>query len=232
MAFRTLTAILVLPAVISLALLLVNAAWYQSSMLRMEEVAALKPVVSTDIPEMVWVAVSGRATFENCGVYEAIGEVNRSLDAMTAKDGPGARLELTVARRTMETLTQYVRQIEENLKSNVPVVESERVLAEYNKQLADAKAQSAQIIADARSVGEAVKADITAQAQTEAADMIAKAKAAIEAEKKQAISELQATVADTSVDVAARLIGEDLTEGEHRAIIERYVKEAGSFNGN
>ena len=49
---------------------------------------------------------------------------------------------------------------------------------------------------------------------------------------KKAISELQATVADTSVDVAARLIGEDLTEGEHRAIIERYVKEAGSFNGN
>ena len=117
-------------------------------------------------------------------------------------------------------------------KSEEAQIESERVLAEYNKQLADAKAQSAQIIADARSVGEAVKADITAQAQTEAADMIAKAKAAIEAEKKQAISELQATVADTSVDVAARLIGEDLTEGEHRAIIERYVKEAGSFNGN
>ena len=116
-------------------------------------------------------------------------------------------------------------------KSEEAQIESERVLAEYNKQLADAKAQSAQIIADARSVGEAVKADITAQAQTEAADMIAKAKAAIEAEKKQAISELQA-VADTSVDVAARLIGEDLTEGEHRAIIERYVKEAGSFNGN
>ena len=50
MAFRALTAVLVLPAVISLALLLVNAAWYQSSMLRMEEVAALKPVVSTDMP--------------------------------------------------------------------------------------------------------------------------------------------------------------------------------------
>lgn len=92
-------------------------------------------------------------------------------------------------------------------KSEEAQIESERVLAEYNKQLADAKAQSAQIIADARSVGEAVKADITAQAQAEAADMIAKAKAAIEAEKKQAISELQATVADTSVDVAARLIG-------------------------
>ena len=130
MASRTLTAILVLPAVISLALMLVNAAWYQASVSRMEEVAALKPIVSTDIPEMVWVTVSGRATFETCGVYEAIEQVNQALDAMTAKDGAGARLELTVARRTMETLTQYVRQIEENLSGNVPVVESERVLEE------------------------------------------------------------------------------------------------------
>ena len=130
MASRTLTAILVLPAVISLALMLVNAAWYQASVSRMEEVAALKPIVSTDIPEMVWITVSGRATFETCGVYEAIEQVNQALDAMTAKDGAGARLELTVARRTMETLTQYVRQIEENLENNVPVVESERVLEE------------------------------------------------------------------------------------------------------
>ena len=117
-------------------------------------------------------------------------------------------------------------------KSEEAQIESERVLAEYQQQLADAKTQSAQIIADARAVGEAVKADITAQAQTEAADMIAKAKAAIEAEKKAAVAELQSSIADTSVDVAARLIGEDLTEGEHRAIIERYVKEAGSFNAN
>lgn len=117
-------------------------------------------------------------------------------------------------------------------KSEEAQIESERTLAEYKEQLADAKAQSAQIIADARATGEAVKADITAKAQVEAADMIAKAKVAIEAEKKQAVSELQASVADISVDVAARLIGEDLTEGEHRKIIERYVKEAGSFNAN
>ncbi|WP_165055237.1 F0F1 ATP synthase subunit B [Adlercreutzia sp. ZJ176] len=117
-------------------------------------------------------------------------------------------------------------------KSEEAQIESERVLAEYQKQLADAKAQSAQIMAEARATGDAVKADITAKAQAEAADMIAKAKVAIEAEKKQAIADLQASVADTSVDVAARLIGEDLTEGEHRQIIERYVKEAGSFNAN
>lgn len=117
-------------------------------------------------------------------------------------------------------------------KSEEAQIESERTLAEYKEQLAEAKTQSAQIVAEARATGEAVKADITAKAQAEAADMIAKAKVAIEAEKKQAIAELQASVADTSVDVAARLIGEDLSDAEHRAIIERYVKEAGSFNAN
>ena len=130
-------------------------------------------------------------------------------------------------------VTKRENTIKEALKkSEEAQIESERVRAEYRDQLAEAKTQSAQIIADARATGEAVKAEITEKAQAEATEMIAKAKVAIEAEKKQAIADLQASIADTSVDVAARLIGEDLTEGEHRAIIERYVREAGSFNAN
>lgn len=115
-------------------------------------------------------------------------------------------------------------------KSEEARIESERVLEEYRVQLADAKMQAAQIVVDAKQTGEAAKADITAKAQSEASDMIAKARLAIEAEKKAAIAELQSSVADTSLAVAARLIGEDLSESEHRRMIERYVSEAGSFD--
>ena len=86
------------------------------------------------------------------------------------------------------------------------------------------------IVADAKKAGEDVKADITAKAQAEAAGMIEKAHAAIEAEKKAAIADLQGSVADLSINVAAKLIGKDLTDDEHRKMIERYVAEAGSFN--
>lgn len=110
--------------------------------------------------------------------------------------------------------------------------EGERVLAEYKQELAQAKTQAAQIVADAKAAGEAAKADITAQAQREAADMISKAQIAIEAEKKAAIAELQGSIADTSIAVASKLIANDLTDAEHRALIERYVSEAGSFNAN
>ena len=54
----------------------------------------------------------------------------------------------------------------------------------------------------------------------------------IKAEKKAAIAELQGSVADLSISVAGRLIGEDLNDDQHRKIIERYATEAGSFNAN
>lgn len=110
--------------------------------------------------------------------------------------------------------------------------ESERLLEEYKQQLAEAKAEASRIVSDAKKTGEDVKADITAKAQQEAADMIEKAHAAIEAEKKTAVSELQASVADLSVAVAGKLIGNDLSDEQHRAMIKRYVEEAGSFNAN
>ena len=110
--------------------------------------------------------------------------------------------------------------------------DAERVLAEYKAQLEEAKAEASKIVADAKQAGENVKADITLKAQQEAADMIEKAHAAIESEKKAAIADLQGSVADLSVAVAAKLIGNDLSDEEHRVMIKRYVEEAGSFNDN
>ena len=117
-------------------------------------------------------------------------------------------------------------------KSEEARIEAERVLAEYQKQLSEAKAQAAKIVADAKETGEAVRADITKQAQEESAAMIEKARTAIEAEKQAAMNDLRNSVADLSVDVASRLVASDLDDAEHRAIIERYLNEAGSFHAN
>ncbi len=123
--------------------------------------------------------------------------------------------------------------IQENLqKAEDARIEGERVLAEYKQELDAAKQQAAQIVADAKKTGEAAKVGITEAAQKEAADMIEKARAAIESEKKAAAADLQSSVADTSVALASKLFGEGLSVEEHRALIERYVNEAGSFNAS
>lgn len=111
-------------------------------------------------------------------------------------------------------------------------IESERVLEEQRAELDAAKKQAADIIATAKQTAESVKAEITASAQTEAENMIAKARIAIEAEKNTALAELQGSAADMTVSVAKKVIGTDLSDAEHKSIIERYIAEAGSFNEN
>lgn len=123
--------------------------------------------------------------------------------------------------------------IQESLdKAEENRIESERILAEHQKQLDEARAQAASIIADAKAAGEAVKADITAQAQKESEAMIAKANEAIEVQTKQALAQLQTSVADLSVGVAGKLVGENLSTDEHLKMIERYIAEAGSLDAN
>lgn len=116
-------------------------------------------------------------------------------------------------------------------KSEEARQESERLLAEYREQLEGAKTQAQQILNNAKLTGDALEKEITAKAQAEADAIVDKARAQIEQEKENAIKELQATMADTSIAVASRLIGEDFSDDEHRRLIERYVKEAGSLNG-
>jgi F-type H+-transporting ATPase subunit b len=111
-------------------------------------------------------------------------------------------------------------------------IESEQLLAQHRAELDEAKKQAAEIIAAAKQTAESVKAEITASAHSEAEIMIAKARTAIEAEKKAALAELQASAADMTVSVAGKVIGSDLSDAQHRSIIERYIAEAGSFNEN
>jgi F-type H+-transporting ATPase subunit b len=111
-------------------------------------------------------------------------------------------------------------------------VESERILEENRLQLEEAKKQAAQIITDARATGETVRAEVIAQAQEDARLLVEKARAAIETEKKTAIAQLQSSVADLSVSVVGKVIGQDFTDADHRRLIERYLVEAGNLDAN
>jgi F-type H+-transporting ATPase subunit b len=123
--------------------------------------------------------------------------------------------------------------IKESLeRAETAKIESERLLEENKLQLEEARKQAAQIIADAKKTGETMRTEMMALAQEETHLLIEQANAAIETEKKAAIAQLQGSVADLSISVAGRLIGNDLNDVEHRLIIERYLAEAGSFDVN
>lgn len=102
---------------------------------------------------------------------------------------------------------------------------------EYDELVTDARRKSADIVLEARKDAEAERARIIETAHKEAEDIIAKAHANAEDERNAIYAAAAASIADLSVSVASKIVGETLDQdGEQRRLIERYVKEAGSLN--
>lgn len=102
---------------------------------------------------------------------------------------------------------------------------------EYDELVTDARRKSADIVLEARKDAEAERARIIEAAHKEAEDIIAKAHANAEDERNAIYAAAAVSIADLSVSVASKIVGETLDQdGEQRRLIERYVKEAGSLN--
>lgn len=82
------------------------------------------------------------------------------------------------------------------------------------------------ILKEAREVRDRLISEAKGQASEEAEKLIEKARAGIESEKRKALSEIREQVANLSVDIAAKLVGEKLRQtGEQEKLIDNYLKD-------
>ncbi len=128
---RMIMIILMIPAVGSLLVTAFYAVSFQRSVSLMGKVAALRPVVEEEIPEMLWSVIAGRSTFEGSGVEDAIRDVDDQLDTFLEQVPEDDSPRIMVVRRTMNTLSSYAEQIKEEMADpNIPVTVSESTLEE------------------------------------------------------------------------------------------------------
>lgn len=111
-------------------------------------------------------------------------------------------------------------------------LEAENILAQYQGKLTEARKEAAEIVEAGRKAGEAARAEIVAKANEEAAAIVERAQVGIEAEKRAAAAALEAQVAEISVAIAGKLIGEKLSAEADAKLIDQYLAEMGSFNDN
>jgi F-type H+-transporting ATPase subunit b len=130
-------------------------------------------------------------------------------------------------------LDERADNIRESLeRAEAAKIDAERLLGEYKQTMADARKEAGSILQQAKQAAEATRLEGTAKTQAEIDEMLSKARESIEGERRAAIASLQASVADLSVAVAGKLIGSELSADDHRAVIEKYISEAGSLNAN
>ncbi|MFD2674068.1 F0F1 ATP synthase subunit B [Gulosibacter bifidus] len=97
---------------------------------------------------------------------------------------------------------------------------------EYEKLLADARTEAAEIREKARAEGDAIKAEKKQETQVELDRMTKSAKDQIEADRQSAIVSLRQEVGSIAIDLASGVVGENLSDDQRsNAYIDRFLNE-------
>jgi len=106
--------------------------------------------------------------------------------------------------------------------------EAAKLLAEHRDQMADARRQAQQMIAEGKEAGERVRQGIEEKARAEGDAMIERARESIEREKDAALDELRKESVDLALAAAAKLVQESLDEKKDRDLVMDFIDELSS----
>lgn len=95
----------------------------------------------------------------------------------------------------------------------------------YEDKLAAADSEAREVVRTAMTKANEMSDEILADTGREVARMKARAEADIAQERKRAANALKDDVADLSMEIAEKVIGREIGEDDHRALIDDCIKE-------
>ena len=101
--------------------------------------------------------------------------------------------------------------------------ESEALLAEHKKLVAEARASAHALLVEARSTAEKERALAMEKTLEEQQQLMERARRDIGAERDRAIAELRGEAVELSLAAASKLIGERLTSDSDRKLVQEYL---------
>jgi len=109
--------------------------------------------------------------------------------------------------------------------------EAEARLKEYLDKLNNARAEVQAIMDEGKRDAEATKRRIIDEARQESEKIAARSRREIEIATETALKELYTTSARLATDIAARVIGRELTPADHERLIAESIAELGDARG-
>jgi F-type H+-transporting ATPase subunit b len=109
--------------------------------------------------------------------------------------------------------------------------EASALLEEHRAQLADARRQASEIVAEGRAAGEKVRKEIEEKARTEGQNIVERARHEIERERDAALETLRKESVELALAAASRLVQENFDQAKDRQLIERFLDEVSDGHG-
>jgi F-type H+-transporting ATPase subunit b len=139
-----------------------------------------------------------------------------------------------VLPRFQKVLSDRSEKIEGGIKrAEEAQAEAKEALEQYRAQLADARQEAAKIREDARTQGQQILAEMKTSAQAESDRIVASGHQQLAAQRQQIVTELRADLGRTAVELAEKVIGEQLSDDVKRAgTIDRFLDELDSVGAD
>lgn len=115
-------------------------------------------------------------------------------------------------------------------EANKALEEANVAKAQYEDSIEKAKNKADDIIKSATDTANARSEEILSDAKDKADGMVSRAKNEIELERRKATAQIRREIADVSTVIAGKILGREISEDDHRNIIDEAVKNLGDDN--
>lgn len=105
--------------------------------------------------------------------------------------------------------------------------EAAAIKAEYEQNMADAKAKANEIVATAQKTAAVRSEEMLNEARNTAAQIKQKAEADAAQEKKKAVNELKDEIGGMAVQIASKVVEREISEADHAALIDEFIRNVG-----
>ncbi len=105
--------------------------------------------------------------------------------------------------------------------------DAEKISREYDELVKKAQVEAQHIVAEGKTTGEKLKAEIEKSARTKADDIIMDARQQIDAEKEKAIKEIKSVIVDLSIRAASKVIEKNLDHSDNKRLIDDTLSKIG-----
>jgi len=178
-------------------------------------------------------ALTGVLTLAGAATAHASGgenpmEINVGLQVWTLVAFLG--LLFLLAKFTFKPIASALDRRSQMIKSSIDEAaksrdEAKKLMDDYQKQLAAARAEAGKIIEEARGLGEKVRKEVVDKAGAEASAVVTRAQEEIIRQKEKGIQEMKDTIASLSVQIAGRVIEKEVNEATHKQLVENLIKD-------
>jgi F-type H+-transporting ATPase subunit b len=146
-------------------------------------------------------------------------------------------LLLVMWKYALPPVRNMMKQREDRIRDDLERAESARTeaeeeLANYRRQVADARNEASRILEEARQSADGVKRQIQAQAEADAAETRNRAQEDIRLAADRAQADLQHRVAELSIELAEKIVERNLDRDTQLALVESYIGQVGNGNGS